>query len=87
MTGIENAYGHFVKHGKEFPEFQNALQYAKAAREFAANPPAGVLTKIRANGDRLFYDPATNTFLSQRVDGALRTMFRPTNGMGYWNLQ
>jgi len=26
-------------------------------------------------------------FVSQRLDGALRTMFRPSNGLGYWNLQ
>ena len=25
-------------------------------------------------------------FVSQRLDGALRTMFRPSNGLGYWNL-
>jgi len=86
-TGTENAYGHFLKHGKEFPEIQNAMQYAKAARELATIPPAGTLMKVRANGDRLFYDPLTNTFLSQRVDGAIRTMFRPTNGIEYWNMQ
>ncbi|EJA8226092.1 hypothetical protein MUZ84_004679 [Salmonella enterica] len=24
---VGNAYGHWIKHGKEFPEYQNAKQY------------------------------------------------------------
>jgi hypothetical protein len=87
-TGIQNAYHHFTKHRNEFPEIQNSLQYVKAAREIANNPSSSVLSKVRArNGDRLFYNVNTNTFVSQRVDGALRTMFRPSDGLGYWNLQ
>jgi hypothetical protein len=86
-NGVQNAYAHFVKHRSEFPELQNALQYVKAAREIANSPSSKVLSKVRANGDRLFYDMNTNTFVSQRLDGALRTMFRPSNGLEYWNLQ
>ena len=86
-TGVENAFDHFKKHGKEFPEFPNATQYAQGARNFVTNPPKGTLTKVRPNGDKLFYDPATNTFAVQRADGALRTMFRPTDGISYWNKQ
>jgi filamentous hemagglutinin len=85
--GVENAYGHFKKHGVEFPEYPNATQYAQGAKSFVNNPPAGTLTKVRLNGDKLFYDPTTNTFAVQRADGALRTMFRPADGINYWNLQ
>jgi RHS repeat-associated protein len=86
-TGIENAYGHFKKHGAEFPEYPNAMQYAQGARSFVNNPAAGTLTKVRPNGDKLFFDPATNTFAVQRADGALRTMFRPADGINYWSRQ
>jgi hypothetical protein len=86
-TGVGNALGHWKKHGSEFPEIPNATQYAQRAKDFATNPPSGTLTKMRPNGDRLFYDPTTNTFAVQRADGALRTMFRPSGGMNYWNLQ
>lgn len=86
-SGVENALGHFKKHGAEFPEYANATQYARGARDFVTNPPAGTLSKVRANGDTLFYNPTTNTFAVQRGDGALRTMFRPTDGISYWNKQ
>jgi filamentous hemagglutinin len=45
------------------------------------------LTKVRDNGDKLFYNPGSNTFAVQRADGALRTMFRPDSGINYWNAQ
>lgn len=86
-NAVENAFGHFKKHGNEFPEFQNAKQYAEGAKKFFSDPPSGALTKTRANGDKLFYDPPTNTFGVQAADGAPKTMFRPDKGMDYWNKQ
>ena len=86
-SGVENAYGHFTKHGSEFPEFQNAKQYVEGAHRFINQPPAGTLTKTRPNGDVLFYDPATNTFAVRSANGAPRTMLRPTDGIDYWNRQ
>jgi pyocin large subunit-like protein len=76
-SGVENSLGHFKKHGVELPEYANATQYARGARDFVTNPPTGTLTKVRPNGDRLFYNQSTNTFGVQRSDGALRTMFKP----------
>ncbi|WP_422110803.1 hemagglutinin repeat-containing protein, partial [Burkholderia multivorans] len=84
---VENAYGHSIKHGGEFPDYQNAVQYVQAAQDFVNNPPAGTLTKTRPNGDTLYYDPVTNTFASKNKDGAPKTMFKPTAGMEYWNKQ
>jgi hypothetical protein len=87
-SSVENAFGHWQKHGAEFPEFQNAKQYVEGAQNFVNNPPAGTLTKIRPeNGDKLFYNPATNTFGVQGANGAPRTMFRPGGGINYWNTQ
>ena len=36
---VENAFGHFKKHGDEFPEFQNAKQYVEGTKKFFADPP------------------------------------------------
>ncbi|NJM37550.1 MAG: hypothetical protein HC845_06625 [Akkermansiaceae bacterium] len=86
-TSVENAFGHWQKHGAEFPEFQNAKQYVEGTKSFFSSPPAGTLTKTRANGDTLFYNQGSNTFGVQAVDGAPRTMFRPSDGLNYWNKQ
>jgi len=86
-TGVENVFGHWQKHGAEFPEFQNAKQYVEGAKNFFSKPASGTLTKTRANGDTLFYNPGNNTFGVQAADGAPRTMFRPTDGINHWNKQ
>ncbi|WP_269765165.1 hemagglutinin repeat-containing protein, partial [Burkholderia ubonensis] len=86
-TPVENAYGHSIKHGGEFPDYKNSVQYVQAAQDFVNNPPDGTLAKTRPNGDTLYYDPATNTFAAKTKDGAPKTMFKPTAGMEYWNKQ
>jgi filamentous hemagglutinin len=78
---------HWSKHAAEFPEFRNASQYVESAQKFVSNPPTNVLTKTRPNGDVLFYDTASNTFAVKNSAGAPRTMFRPTDGINYWNKQ
>ena len=84
---VGNAYGHWTKHGKEFPEYQNAKQYVDAAHNFMTNPPPGTLTKTRPNGDTLYYNPVTNVFASKYINGVPRTMFKPEKGIEYWNKQ
>lgn len=86
-TSVQNAYDHSVKHGDEFPDYQNSLQYVQAAQDFVNDPPPGTLTKTRPNGDTLYYDPASNTFAVQNANGAPKTMFKPSAGMAYWNKQ
>jgi len=86
LTPVENALGHWNKHKAEFPELANSKQYVEAAQSLAAHPPAGVLTKSRG-AETLIYDGATNTFLVRGADGAPKTMFRPTDGINYWNKQ
>jgi RHS repeat-associated protein len=85
-SAVENAFGHWSKHKGEFPELANSKQYVEAARSLAAKPPADALIKSRG-ADTLIYDKATNTFLVKGADGAPRTMFRPTDGINYWNKQ
>ncbi len=86
-SAIENAYGHWEKHKSEFPEFQNAKQYVEGTHGFLNGPPSGALVKVCPNGDTLLYDPKTNTFAIKDANGAPRTMFRPQDGINYWNRQ
>lgn len=87
LSGVENALGHWKKHGNEFPEFQNAKQYVDGAKDFFKNSPSGTLMKIRPDGDVLKYHQKTNTFGVMDATGVPRTMFRPTDGIKYWNIQ
>ena len=83
----ENAQEHWEKHGGDFPELGSAAEYDGAAAAFVAHPPPGTLIKHRADGDTLFYDPATNTFAVGDADGEPRTFFRPNSGRAYWDRQ
>lgn len=87
LSGTQSAFAHWKDHRKEFPEFQNAKQYVEAAKKFVKTPPKDVLKKQRENGDVLFYQPKTNTFAVVNKKGLLKTMFRPKDGMTYWNKQ
>jgi RHS repeat-associated protein len=83
----ENAFGHWQKHGSQFPQFGNAKQYVEGAHRFLANPPPGTLIKVRPNGERVLYNPKSNTFAAQAADGSPKTMFKPASGLNYWNKQ
>jgi RHS repeat-associated protein len=76
-SAVENAFDHWAKHRGDFPELQNAKQYVERARDFLHNPPSSALTKVRANGDTVVYDPATNIFGIMDANGVPRTMYRP----------
>lgn len=87
LTSVSNAFEHWKRHRKDFPEYQNAKQYVRAATNFLNTPPPGALVKRRSNGDTLVYDPKTNVFGVKSSSGAPRTMFRPKDGMRYWEKQ
>ncbi|ENB9463791.1 hypothetical protein ABJA24_004174, partial [Providencia rettgeri] len=84
---VSNAYGHWDKHKSEFPEFQNSKQYVDATHNFVNSPPKGTLIKERPNGDTMYYNQSTNTFAVKNADGTPKTMFRPQNGIEYWEKQ
>ncbi|AUJ80040.1 S-type Pyocin family protein [Enterobacter cancerogenus] len=86
---VENAYGHWVKHGHEFQDksFNNSKEYVDATHDFVRTPSAGTLMKVRQNGDVMYYHPATNTFSVKTKDGVPKTMFKPKGGLEYWEKQ
>jgi pyocin large subunit-like protein len=82
----ENAERAFDRNGKAFGA-DDLGAFVKKAHAFVDHPPKGTLTLTRANGDKLFYDPKGNVFAVASKDGAPRTMFKPDDGMSYWQQQ
>lgn len=78
---------HWNKHKSEFLELRSQNDYDRFARDFVENPPAGTLTKTRSDGDVLFYQPSTNTFVIKDKNGSIKTMFKPKDKEKYWNAQ
>lgn len=81
---------HWEKHGRNPQEFNPTLtkeQYLQHAREFFKSEAKEILKKERPNGDRLRFRPSTKDFgvLSDR--NIIRTYFRPSSGMKYWERQ
>lgn len=72
----QNAYRHFKDHGADFGA-ENAVDYVRQAHQFLQNPPAGTLTRTRANGDVVRFDPATDSFGVMDSAGAPRTFYKP----------
>jgi pyocin large subunit-like protein len=82
----ENAAYHFERDGAEFGA-KTLDAFVEKAHAFVSDPPKGALTLTRANGDKLIYDPDANIFAVATKDGAPRTMFKPDDGMAYWEKQ
>ena len=82
----ENATYHFERDGAEFGA-ATLDAFVRQAHAFVNEPPKGALTLTRANGDRLVYDPDANVFAVATKEGAPRTMFKPDDGMAYWEKQ
>ena len=85
-TAQENAAKSFERNGEAFGA-DNLDAFVKKAHAFVDHPPAGTQTLKRSNGDTLFYDPKGNVFAVASRAGAPRTMFKPDDGMAYWEEQ
>lgn len=84
---VQNAFGHWKDHGHEFPELLNSKQYVEHTHNFFAGSRDQLLTKIRPNGEVLLYDVQTNTFGAFTPEGVPKTMFKPTEGIVYWEMR
>ena len=86
FSAEEGAQRQFERDGATF-EAKTVDQYVKKAHAFVGHPPKGTLTLTRKNGDILYYDPKGNIFAVASKEGAPRTMFKPDDGMAYWEKQ
>jgi pyocin large subunit-like protein len=86
FTAEEGAQKQFERDGDTFGA-KTLDQYVKKAHAFVGHPPKGTLTLTRKNGDILYYDPKGNVFAVASKEGAPRTMFKPDDGMTYWEKQ
>jgi hypothetical protein len=85
-TAEEGAEKAFERNGEAFGA-KTVDQFVQKAHAFVGHPPKGTLTLTRKNGDTLFYDPKGNVFAVANKEGAPRTMFKPDDGMAYWEKQ
>lgn len=85
LPATDNALHHWRKHAPDLPEIPNALHYVRTLHALARGGATRFLTKVRANGDRLYYDPLRNLLAVLAYDGQPRTLFRPQGGIDYWN--
>jgi filamentous hemagglutinin len=68
---------HYARHGADFGA-TTAPRYEQMADAFLNGPcGTGVLQKVRANGDVVRYDPATQAFGVVKTDGTIRTYYKP----------
>ena len=86
FSAEEGAQRQFERDGATF-DAKTVDQYVKKAHAFVGHPPKGTLTLTRKNGDILYYDPKGNVFAVASKEGAPRTMFKPDDGMTYWEKQ
>lgn len=77
LTGVQNALGHWGKHGADFPDLQNSKQYVDRAYDFMTSPDPAIQEKIRANGDFVRYNAGTDEFGVMTRDGVMRTYYKP----------
>ncbi|MES2035688.1 MAG: hypothetical protein V4466_16100 [Pseudomonadota bacterium] len=83
FTAEQNAERAFRRDGADFGA-ASVDDFVRKAHAFVTDPPPGVATLTRTNGDTLIYDPKANTFAVATREGAPRTMFKPDEGPAYW---
>jgi pyocin large subunit-like protein len=86
FSAQQNAQRAFDRNGAAFGA-DSVDEFVEKAHDFVSHPPKGALTMTRNNGDRLLYDPKGNVFAVASKAGAPRTMFKPDEGMAYWEEQ
>lgn len=76
---------HFDKHGEEF-DYENAQEYLEGANR-VINDPNSLYKTEAEDGDYIYYLESTNEFVVLSTDGYIRTYFKPSAGIDYFNRQ
>ena len=67
---------HWNDHKHEFPQYNNALEYQKGAKEFLSKPPSTAHTLTRNNGEIVVYDPLTDIIAVSDKYGNPKSMYK-----------
>ncbi|MGN0144230.1 MAG: hypothetical protein ACI398_04555, partial [Clostridium sp.] len=76
---------HFKKHGGEFG-YENKEQYLEGANK-VINSPDALHKKEKEDNDDVYYIESSNEFVIVSTYGYIRTYFKPTDGIEYYNRQ
>ena len=77
---------HYEKHKNEFGKITKK-EYLEMANSLINRQSDSVENKYDEDGDYMYYDVSTNEFLVLSKDGYIRTFFKPSAGIEYWNRQ
>lgn len=77
---------HYLKHKTDFGDITKEA-YIEGANRLINSSNSDVLNKVRANGDKVFYNVITNEFAVLSPEGIIRTYFKPTDGINYFHKQ
>jgi len=82
FANFDKALRHFIDHAEKLG-FDTIAEYVQGANDLFNR--GGILTYVRANGEKLFYDAATNEFGVLKVDGkTIKSFLSPDEGFVYW---
>ena len=84
FSSEEALNSHFQKHGFEFG-YATAEQYLQGAIKVIENPSS--LRRTEDDGDYVYYLQSTNEIVFVSPGGVIRTYFKPTDGIAYFNRQ
>ena len=74
-----------MKHGGEFG-YSTKEEYLKGANEVVASA-FSKHKKEAEDGDDIYYDAENNEIVFVSEDGYIRTYFKPSDGINYYNRQ
>jgi hypothetical protein len=82
------AVGHFINHRAD-TGYNTEVGYLTAAEALAINQKGqgAVLTKVRDDGDRVFWDRGSGAFACLSANDFIKTFFCPGRGISYYNDQ
>lgn len=80
---------HYKKHVTDQKEYGKITknEYLEIAQNIIGSDSPNVLSKKRADGSRVFYDKKNNDFVVLSKDGYIQTLFKPKDGIAYYNRQ
>lgn len=76
---------HFLKHGAEFG-YQSKEEYVAGANK-VINSSQSMHKEEAEDGDNIYYDKTNNEIVFVSKDGYIRTYFKPSDGINYFNRQ